>query len=61
VKRPSPIFIARLPSRQVLLDWGMRPCGGPGCKVLLAPAAPGHFCVRCRRGREVRPRKGGSR
>ena len=32
-KRPE----ASYPSRQQLLDWGMRACQGPGCKVVIGP------------------------
>lgn len=35
------------PSRAEFLDWGMRPCAGPDCRRLLAPAARGSLCKSC--------------
>lgn len=51
-KRRSEAPTGRWPSRQELLDWGMVPCAGNGCRVLMNPDLPrGPLCKGCWRRR----------
>ena len=43
---------ADFPPRAELVDWGLVPCGGQGCRVLVAPEVAeetGGLCVSCLR------------
>jgi hypothetical protein len=44
-----------LPPRQKLIDWGLVPCRGHDCRVLVnAEVAGDRFCKRCRTRRPRR-------
>lgn len=37
-----------IPTRQALIDWGLRPCQGNDCRILVNPEAGIRYCAGCR-------------